>query len=91
MRKNLIMLTALLLVTLSMPSCASKLLKQAPKLAVEDRFFAFEEKVGQISHNRCEKLNGKKRKCTKKYYDIKDLWNVFYPGHIIISKQKVFK
>lgn len=81
-------------VTLLVTGCSSKLLQQAPVLAIEERVFKFTEYVGVISHNRCEKLNGEnaiERRCTKTFYDINRMWNVFYPGHIIIPMKKVFR
>lgn len=80
-----------IIIILLLQGCASKLLKQAPPLAAHETFYVFEEEVYQISHNRCKKLEGKDRKCTKTYFNVGEMWNVFYPGHIIIFKAKVFK
>ena len=71
--------------------CAGNLLKQSPPLAPENRFYKFEKEPGVISHNRCNKRKGKDRDCTKTYEDVMDMWDLFYPGHIIIKKDKVFR
>ena len=72
-------------------SCSRKLLKQAPPLGKAETFYVFEKDQGKISHNRCEKRKGKDRKCTRTYFKINDMWNLFYPGFIIIKKDKVFQ
>lgn len=80
-----------LVILLLISSCSKKLLRQSPVLAVENRFYKFEKELGVISHNRCEKRKGKDRKCTKTFTDVMSMWDIFYPGHIIIKKDKVFK
>lgn len=79
-----------ILILILLGGCANQLLKQAPKLAPAETFYIFEQEEGKISHNRCKKLNGANRKCTKTIYDMKAMWPLFFPGHIIIKKEKVF-
>ena len=73
-----------------LPSCANKLLKKAPVLAPEETYWEVEEKLYDISHNKCKKRNGDNRKCKRVYSEVKDKWNLFYPGHIIIKKDTCF-
>lgn len=89
---NMLMTLVFVLFTLfCLSSCAHKLLKQAPPLGKAETFYVFEDEYPFISHNRCKKRKGKDRKCTRTYYNINEMWKMFYPGFIIIKKDKVFK
>ena len=90
-RGNRMMKFFLIITLLSVSSCASDLLKQSPPLAKHERFYKFSEEVGVIFHNRCKKLEGRDRKCTKTFYNVEEMWSIFYPGYIIIPQHKVFK